>query len=138
MALFSLHKHKILPTFDLKMTVMKKILLSCLSVFTVVLVNAQDAITVPDQNPNFKVSLAKYQASQEGLMATMNTTVQDTYKAYDWYEAKMERRQQRINFRQERILARINNSNQCCNSWNNGYQGYTPGRYRNNNWFWHP
>ena len=115
--------------------VMKKILLISFLFQAALITHAQDA---PDQNPNYKTSLAKYQSSQDKLLATMNTTVQDTYKAYDWYEAKQERRNQRINFRQERALARINSFNnpgfyQNPRAFGYPYQGFNRNR---NNHFW--
>ena len=91
-------------------------------------VQAQDNSLAPDQNPNYKTSLAKYTGNQEQLQSAMNTTVQNTYKAYDWYEAKQERKQQRIQFRQQRALARINSFN----NFNYGYYpSYRPGMFMN-------
>jgi hypothetical protein len=54
----------------------------------------------------------------------MNVTEQNTYKAYDWYEAKMERKQNRISTRQQ---VRINRSLYSYDNWNNGW---------NNNYSW--
>ncbi len=87
---------------------------------------AQEIALAPNQNPNYKVSMDKYLAAQEkSPITTMNTTVQETYKAYDWTEAKQEKKQQRIARRQERRLARINNSS---------YNGYDFNRYQCNYW----
>lgn len=110
---------------------MKKILLINLLAFSALFGSAQDNNLAPDQNPNYRISQEKYQAAQQALQTTMNTTVQQTYKAYDWYQARQERKQQRIQFRQQRALARIQN---------NGYFGngyfYPYGRYNNyrNGW----
>lgn len=106
----------------------------------------------PDQNPNYLVSQQKYMQLKDSLMYTMNTTVQDTYKAYDWYEAKQERKQNRINTRQQIRINRsmrpiINNGwNDWDNGWNNGWNRnrwnnsrFFPGSigYRTGNWwFW--
>jgi ribosome-associated translation inhibitor RaiA len=90
---------------------------------------AQQTLTeptlVPDQNPNFMISQAKYLAIRDSLLLTMNTTSQQTYKAFDWYEAKMERRNTRFENRMQR---RLNN-----NRWNNNW-GWNNGW--NNNWGW--
>jgi len=70
---------------------------------------AQSQELSSNQNPNYKASLAKYENQTASLTSTMNTTEQDTYKAYDWTEAKEAKRKDRIARRQERALARINN-----------------------------
>ncbi len=58
--------------------------------------NAQETSLAADQNPRYAESLAKYaQGETDSLTATQGTTVQDIYKAYDWYEAKIERRRLR-------------------------------------------
>jgi hypothetical protein len=84
---------------------------------------AQELAT--DQNPNYKVSMDKYASTQVGLQATNNTTIQDTYKAYDFSEAKAARQAERRNFRRERRL--FNSYN---NSWNNGWDN----NWNNNGW----
>ncbi len=73
---------------------------------------------VADQNPNYIVSQKTYMQLNDSLQAYMNVTEQDTYKAYDWYEAKMERKQNRINTRQQ---VRINRSLNSYNNWNDNY-----------------
>jgi|JI10StandDraft_1071094.scaffolds.fasta_scaffold96597_2 hypothetical protein len=112
---------------------MKKILLLLTVMLGTYGLKAQDATLAPDQNPNYKVSLAKYTTNAEALQTTMNTTVQQTYKAYDWYEAKQERKQQRIQFRQQRAMARINNQG-FFNNYNNCASWYTPGYGYRNRW----
>ena len=77
------------------------------SLFCAFQVKSQDL--APNQNPNYKVSQAKYETQQTKMTSTMNTMVQNTYKAYDWTEAKEAKKNQRIARRQERSLARINN-----------------------------
>ena len=92
----------------------------------------------PDQNPNYKVSLEKYQALNTSLQTTMNTTVQQTFKAFDWYTAKQDRKVERRADRREN--RRFNNFNQCCNAANNfnGFNNYNRpfflGNY--NGWRW--
>ncbi len=106
---------------------MKKILLSFIIIAAGFAAAAQDL--APDQNPNYKVSMDKYTASQVSLQTTMNTTVQDTYKAYDWSTAKAERKAENRRYRRE--------------YYNNGYynNGYYNGGYNNsyyNNGYYNP
>jgi hypothetical protein len=93
----------------------------------------------PDQNPNYKVSMDKYAATQVNLQLTHNTTIQNTYKAYDWSTAKAERKAERRNFRRERILFNNYNNNwnnNGFNSWNNNsWNNYNNG-CRNNRFRW--
>ena len=56
---------------------------------------AQQANLVPDQNPRYEGSRAKYMNIADSLTSTQGTTVQNTYKAYDWYEAREARRKLR-------------------------------------------
>jgi uncharacterized protein YxeA len=79
---------------------------------------------VADQNPNYMISQQKYMKMVDSVQTTtMNTTAQETYKAYDWYEEKQQRRQTRFNTRQQ---VRINRS--LYNGWNNWNDPW------NNNW----
>ena len=99
----------------------------------------------PDQNPNYKVSMDKYAATQVNLQSTNNTTIQSTYKAYDWSTAKSERKAERRSFRRERRLYNNYNdnfnNNGCNNNWNNnncnnnGWNNYNNG-YGNNRFRW--
>lgn len=81
----------------------------------------------PDQNPNYQISQDKYMQKSDELTAAHSTTIQDTYKAYDWREAKEEqkqlRRDRRFELRKMRIQSRYP---VCCN------QGYR--RYGNQGW----
>ena len=107
------------------------IMMSSISTF------AQDA----DQNPNWHNSADKYATQASDLTATQSTTVQDTYEAYDWREAKAEEKQERqdrrYNLRTMRIQSRYNYyrpyqyGNFHHNNWNNGY--YNNG-WNNNGW----
>jgi hypothetical protein len=106
-------------------------------------VNAQSQL-LPDQNPNYIVSQQHYTRILDSLEITMNTTVQDTYKAYDWYEAKLEKKQNRVNARYQARLIRAQNSNflynngfNFNNNWDWGCQRFFPSlAYRSNNrWF---
>lgn len=103
---------------------MKKVLLSLIIIAAGFAAIAQEL--APDQNPNYKVSLEKYTANMVALQTTNNTTVQETYKAYDWSTAKAERKAERRNFRRERALFNTYNNGWNNNNWNNGWN--------NNNW----
>ncbi|QKJ28787.1 hypothetical protein HQ865_03100 [Mucilaginibacter mali] len=73
---------------------------------------AQQRVLAADQNPRYMESQAKYARVADSLTTTQGTTIQDTYKAYDWYEARQERRQQNREWaHQERM---------------NGYYDYSP------------
>lgn len=88
---------------------MKKIMILSSLFLTGLTINAQQTSPANDQNPNYKISQQKYEAAQEKGTPDMNTTVQETYKAFDWTQFKQEKKQDRISRRQERTLARINN-----------------------------
>lgn len=72
---------------------------------------AQQAALAPDQNPRYHESANKYRLIADSLTRTQGTTVQNTYKAYDWYTAREERRQQNRQWR----------------SMYGGYYNYSPG-----------
>ncbi|MBS1743016.1 MAG: hypothetical protein JST81_08265 [Bacteroidetes bacterium] len=108
---------------------MQKILLLNFLVLISIAAGAQET-TSPDQNPNYRQSLEKYIAQKDNLQTTMNTTVQQTYKAYDWYEAKQERKRQRIEDRRARRLYEAQNFGYYYNPYNYLYDPYsTPFRY---------
>lgn len=60
---------------------------------------AQQAALAPDQNPRYHESATKYALIADSLTRWHSTTIQDTYKAYDWYTAREERRQQNREWR---------------------------------------
>jgi hypothetical protein len=107
------------------------------------------AQTEPDQNPQFAVSRDKYLKMADSINRWHATTLQNTYKAYDWYEAKMERRDTRRSNRQALRLARAQRGSyydpySYANPYyydpyynNNNYHRYRSGR-RNNwgMWWW--
>ena len=88
---------------------------------------AQDNLA-PDQNPSFNKSRDKYMGMADSVNQLHSTTVQQTYKAYDWYEAKMERRAARTEFKRQLRLERARSRHYY---WNNGYNQYyrMPVRY---------
>jgi hypothetical protein len=97
--------------------------------------NAQTSL-VNDQNPNYKISQDKYMGLKDSLQSNMNSTVQTTYKAYDWYQNKLDRRLERKELRRQ---VRMANANNCNDFWgyNNNYygnNGYNNFSYGYNNW----
>ncbi len=87
-----------------------------------------------DQNPNYLISQQKYISYRDSLIAFENTTVQQTYKAFDWYQQKLENKQSRIDTRRQvRINRSLNNWNGNFNSWDNNFNGFN-NNWNNNNW----
>jgi hypothetical protein len=66
---------------------------------------AQQSNLIADQNPRYLESQTKYMAMADTLTASQGTTIQNTYKAYDWYQDKLERRQQRREWRHQEIMS---------------------------------
>lgn len=101
---------------------------------------AQLASLAPDQNPRYESSRAKYMNAADSLTSTQGTTVQNTYKAYDWYEAREERRKLRReqNYQNSWLYPSVNYY-PAYNNWGYGGLGYhTWGRrsWRHSNlWF---
>lgn len=91
-----------------------------------------DAQTLaPNQNPNFAVSRDKYMRLSDSLTRLHGTTLQETYAAPDWYEQKMQRRDDRREFRQQLRLERARHFGGYPD-----YYGYNPGypNYRSYNY----
>jgi hypothetical protein len=80
---------------------------------------------LPDQNPNFRKSRAKYTEMAATLTQNEGQTVQQTYKAIDDVQAKKERKELRIARRHERRMARIQSP---------GYWDFNPGWGLNAGW----
>lgn len=112
---------------------MFRIFVTMLTVCATISSFAQQQNTLaPDQNPNYMVSQLKYTQQMDSLLSYSNTTVQDTYKAYDWREAREERRtERRLNRRQTSYFDSYYNPaiNYGWNGYNNGYYS----RYNNFN-----
>ena len=81
---------------------MKQLFTCLLCLFTTVLF----AQLAPDQNPNYETSRSRYMAAKDSLLVSQSTTVQNTYKAYDWMQLRQERRDTRFENRQQRRLNR--------------------------------
>lgn len=86
---------------------------------------------VPNQNPRFEESRAKYMKLADSLNLTQSTTLQQTYKAYDYLEMKREFREERRRNRQAIRLERARWNS----GWNQGYYWNDP-FYYGNNWGW--
>ncbi len=102
---------------------MKKILLFGLGFAFSAMAFAQQTLD-PDQNPNYTVAVAKYAGNSAQLQTTNNTTVQNTYKAFDWYQNKQEKKQERLEYRRELRLLQAENSyynRRYDNGYNNNY-----------------
>lgn len=107
-------------------------------------VNAQENY-LPDQNPNYLQSQHKYMGIKDSLLVYSNTTIDQSYKAYDFYQARLERRQQRRDRRYNVRMIRAENSyypsfsNYGYSPWNSwGTYGsyFTPRiNYRTGNWW---
>jgi hypothetical protein len=61
---------------------------------------------LPDQNPRYQESMQAYLLKEDSLTMNEGSTVQQTYKAYQYFVAKQERRDQRRQWRQDRRMAR--------------------------------
>lgn len=86
------------------------------------MVNAQESAA--DQNPNHSISAEKYDQLSNTTETTQGKTIQETYKAYDWREAKTERRQLRSDRRYEIRKLRLESRNR-----------YYRGMYRHNGFY---
>ncbi len=112
------------------------IMLSFLGLMTFSFISyGQESHLLPDQNPRFAESVNKYSKMADSLTQFQGTTLQQTYKAYDWYEAREERRLLRRERRHQYAMA-LNYGN----SWNYPYYRASPFfypsiGYRTGNWW---
>ena len=97
---------------------MKLFTLFAASLLTGSMVFAQGGLA-PDQNPRHQESVEKYTRMADTLNALHGTTVQNTYKAYDFMEARGERRDERRNFRRQMRLLRASRF-----GWNDAFNPY--------------
>lgn len=74
--------------------------------------SAQETLA-PDQNPNFAVSRARYMNMADSINEWHGITIDNTYKAIDWMEARKEARAERRAYRRQLNLQRVN--------WDYGY-----------------
>lgn len=101
-------------------------------------VQAQDNA---DQNPNFVVSRTKYMAQRDSLVSNQGTTLQQTYKAYDWSQMREDRAFNRGQNRDNRRLARAQAPQiyyaPLMGGWNNPYPWFPRARFSSGLWrFW--
>ncbi|WP_419700881.1 hypothetical protein [Mucilaginibacter sp. NFX135] len=109
-----------------KLIIIASLLIGC---FYSGVVHAQQTTALePDQNPRYLESQYKYMRGADSLNSLHGTTVQNTYKAYDWYEARLERRRQNREWRHEERM----NGYDYSPSWSL-YGGYS---YPYSNWGW--
>jgi hypothetical protein len=118
---------------------MFRIFLTMLTVCATISSFAQQTNSLaPDQNPNYMVSQLKYTNQKDSLLNYSNTTSQETYKAYDWREAREERRTERRSYRREASYLNGYYSQPVINyghsnygyGYNNSYNNY----YNRNRW----
>ncbi len=109
----------IVRTIKIKSTVMKQLFTLLFCLFTTVLF----AQLAPNQNPNYEISRSKYMAAKDSLLVSQSTTVQNTYKAYDWMQLRQERKDIRFENRQQRRLNRSMYSGYY--DYNNSYYPYS-------------
>ncbi|RYY61200.1 MAG: hypothetical protein EOO05_07235 [Chitinophagaceae bacterium] len=83
-------------------------------------VSAQETLA-PDQNPAYAVSRARYMNMADSINEWHGITIDNTYKAIDWMEARKEARAERRAYRRQLNLQRVN--------WDYGY--YDSYRYGN-------
>lgn len=62
-----------------------------------------------NQNPRFKEAKNKYIKNIDALTKNQGTTIQQTYKAFDWYEDKMKKKAQRDLWRHLERMERAKN-----------------------------
>lgn len=105
---------------------MKKIFYAAILLALPAMTYSQET-TVFDQNPRYKESMDRYMQAVDSLTAWHGTTLQNTYKAYDWREARDQRRAQRREWRHEERMV---------GGYYNGY--YYPDYYPGNDGYYAP
>ena len=132
MCLFRFYKSTHQKHLYMKATVRYNVLLLP---FAMLIATVSMCQTLPDQNPNYLISEAKYTSMADSLNSLHGTTPQETYKAIDWMADRQEAREQRRAFRRQLRLERTRYG-----WYYNDYSSYyTPGYYGNNyNYYYHP
>ncbi|MGL6021850.1 MAG: hypothetical protein ACRC0A_01905 [Chitinophagaceae bacterium] len=111
---------------------MNKFFLFSLFIISTLLIFAQEH---SDQNPNYKRMIIKYSAIADSFSNMESTSLQRTYKAYDWNETKMQEKAERKAFNRELRLIEAKNSYYNYN-YDYGYLFYS--NYRNYNYPFSP
>jgi hypothetical protein len=129
--LFRFYKAHPLKTPSMKANLRTVLLLP----FTMLIATAGRSQTVPDQNPNYLISEAKYANMADSLNSLHGTTPQETYKAIDWMADRQEAREQRRAFRRQLRMERARYG-----WYYNDYSSYSyPGYYGGNyNYYYQP
>lgn len=109
---------------------MKSFLLS-LTLIVVATLNGNAQNLAADQNPSFMVSQARYMKMADSINSWHGTTLQETYKAIDYFEDKQALKASRKAWRRELRMERARNS-----GWYNGYYNdyYYPYNTYNRPW----
>ena len=86
---------------------------------------------VPDQNPNYQVSMDYYMQHSKELTATQGQTVHETYEAFDWTTHKADMKQQRRDRKYELQKMRYQTRYRCSygvypNTYGSPYNYYSP------------
>lgn len=88
------------------------------------------------QNPRYQESQARYMKHADSLTRTLSVTTQETYKAYDWYEAKLARREQRREWRHLERMQRPRYSDWDSWDYSRRLWGFRPSvGFRTGNWW---
>ena len=74
---------------------------------------------IGDQNPDYIVSRARYMVAKDSLIQYQSATSQQTYKAYDYFVDKQERKDAKTAYKRQLRLERAKS----------GYYDYNPGYY---------
>jgi hypothetical protein len=96
---------------------------------------------VNDQNPSFAVSREKYMEIADSVNSWHSTTIQNNYKAIDWFEDKKAAKASRIAFNRQLRLNRAQRNGYYYQDYHYGrrgnYNNYRHNRHsRRNNSFW--
>ena len=96
----------------------------------------QTIVFASDQNLHYKESQDRYMKVADSLTTFHSTTLQQTYKAYDWREAKHARKQQNREWRHQEILNRPYTNYYYWSDYNpyNYWSDYSPYNYYVNPW----
>lgn len=108
---------------------MKSFLLTASIVLAAVFTSTAQTVA-PDQNPSFMVSQARYMNMADSVNSWHGTTLQETYKAIDYYEDKLALRASRKAWKRELRMERARSGNYV---YDNGYYPYGYGYYPSSN-----
>lgn len=107
---------------------MKNILLLLIIIGCSINIQSQ---TIIDQNPKFERSRSKYMDQSTILTQNQGLTIQQTYKAIDDMQSKVERKALADTRQQERRTLRIQSRGYIRNNYNRGYNNNNNNNYNN-------